>query len=176
MKIDYASEYGRFHENQKLFPGYTLTRYVDKIAKLVQELNTRSLLDYGCGKGYQYIERRLHMQWGGLLPHCYDIGVRQLTKRPNQKFEGIICTDVLEHIHTDDLTEFLHDVFNFSTQTGNSFVFFGISCAPSKNKALSDGRNVHLTVQPPDWWENTLCAAVKDFRVPVFTEYSDYET
>lgn len=156
MKEDYAKLYSPFHENQKLFPGYTVVRYADTIASLVRLYNPASMLDYGCGKGYQYLARRVHEKWGGMLPVCYDIGVRQLNARPEGKFDAIICTDMLEHIATEDLPEILSDIFSFSTESEKSFVVLGISCAPSKNKALPDGRNVHLTVQPPAWWNQMI--------------------
>jgi hypothetical protein len=46
------------------------------------------LLDYGSGKGYQYLARRYHERWGGLLPHCYDIGVQQLSPSPRASSAG----------------------------------------------------------------------------------------
>jgi hypothetical protein len=170
MKEDYAKLYAPFHENQKLFPGYTIERYVDIIAGLVKHHKPTSMLDYGCGKGYQYVGRRVHERWGGILPHCYDIGVRQLNEHPTGKFGAVVCTDVMEHIATPDIPEVLRDIFSFAEKGG--FVFFGISCALSKNKAFPDGRNVHLTVQPPAWWEETISVRASE-GIVVVTKYSD---
>jgi hypothetical protein len=157
--MDYQAEYSRFHENTKYFPGYTITRYVKDIANLVRVCSPRDMLDYGCGKGYQYLARRVHMQWGGLLPHCYDIGVRQLWDVPQQQFDALICTDVLEHIEEKDMEGFLINALSFLRVQGDvehPFAFFSVSCLPSKHKQLSDGRNVHVTQKDYMWWKDIM--------------------
>lgn len=115
-------------------------------------------MDYGSGQGYQYLASRVHEAWGGLLPYCYDIGVRQLSERPEGQFDGIICSDVLEHIDGPDLEGVLADIFGFAAERPNpeeSFVYFHISTVPSK-RLLPDGRNSHLSVHPPSWWQEWL--------------------
>jgi len=114
------------------------------------------ILDYGCGKGYQYLARRVHETWGGVLPHCYDVGIKQFSRRPEGVFEGIICTDMMEHIDEPDVDSVLADVFGFAAVDRPAFAFLAISCAPSKKRDLPDGRNVHLTVQPPAWWAEKI--------------------
>ena len=172
--MDYAAVYGAIHQNDKYFPGYALTRYAAEVADLVRQTQPRSLLDYGSGKGYQYLARRLHDTWGGLLPVCYDVGVRQLAVRPEGTFDGIICSDVLEHIDEDDLPALLADVFGFVSEReapAESFVFFAISCIPSRHKLLPDGRNVHVTLQPPEWWR----ALLANFERPGLRIHSVYQ-
>lgn len=172
MQEDYAKLYAPFHENQKLFPGYTVERYVDTISALVERHSPESMLDYGCGKGYQYLGHRVHEKWGGMLPYCYDIGVRQLNARPNRKHDAVICTDVMEHIATPDIPEILKDIVSLCDIGPRAFVFLGISCAPSKNKAFPDGRNVHLTVQLPEWWDEIIRKNVPK-NLHVVARYSD---
>jgi SAM-dependent methyltransferase len=118
------------------------------IADLVQRTGAKRLLDYGSGRGYQYLRDRVHEVWG-ILPYCYDIGVRQLSDRPEGVFDGIICTDVLEHIDEEDLPEILQDLFGYVRVGG--FVYLEICCRPAF-KLLENGENVHLTVRNPDWW------------------------
>lgn len=159
--MDYARAYTQMHEEKpKLFAGHTLKRYVKPITTLVNEAKPTRILDYGSGKGYQYLEMRLHEQWGGLLPHCFDVGVRQLSKRPEGKFDGIICTDMMEHIEEKDVVMILSDIFSFSSNTPNAFAFFGICCRPSK-KTLPDGRDAHLCIKPRDWWERVILATTR---------------
>jgi hypothetical protein len=155
MSVDYAQEYDQLHEQHpKYFSGFTLKRYADDVAKLVNLCKPERLLDYGSGKGYQYLTKRLHMKWGGLLPHCYDVGVRQLSERPEGRFDGVICTDVLEHIAEPDLPIIIKDIMSFwEIDEPPSFFFASVSCRPSEKKELSDGRNVHLTIKPREWWE-----------------------
>jgi hypothetical protein len=166
MGLNYAEAYSELHKNQKWFAGYTLKRYADEIAKLVIEQQSRSLADYGCGKGYQYLEKRLHEKWGGLLPYCYDVGVRQLASRDPEKrpwpgnFDGIICTDVLEHIEQQDIPGLLDDALSMLTQEDRPvFAYFSAATIASERKNLPDGRNVHVTLKPAEWWDAQWKAA-----------------
>lgn len=154
--MDYAAAYGELHQNEKRFPGYSLTDYVEPIKQLVAEHQPERLLDFGSGKGFQYLVRRHHEAWGGLLPYCYDVGVRQLAELPAGTFGGVICTDVLEHIEERDLPAVLDTIL--SKCEGQGFLFLAISCRPTKKK-LPDGRDVHVTIKPPSWWVGTLKSA-----------------
>lgn len=159
MKMNYAEMYGRIHEDSaKTYPGMTIRPYVPRIAKLVREVGAKRILDYGSGKGYQYLKARVHEEWGGVLPHCYDVGVRQLASRPEGLFDGLISTDMLEHIENDDLDAVLSDMFSFCES--KAFAFLSVSCIPSK-KSFPDGRNVHVTQKPPEWWRNRVAPFVK---------------
>ena len=170
--MDYAKTYGAMHDkNAKHFSGYSIKPYVSEIAGLIRshgvvnftksgiEEATR-LLDYGSGKGYQYHALRVHEHWGGMLPVCYDPGVTQLRIKPEGKFNGIICTDVLEHIEEADVDGLLDDLFGFADV--NAFVFLSIACRPAKRKRLPDGRDVHVTIKPPKWWDAKLAKYQRD--------------
>lgn len=157
--MDYAAVYGELHRNEKAFAGRSIRPYVQDIATLVAETRPRRILDYGCGKGFQYLALRVHEQWGGLLPHCYDIGVRQLRDKPAGPFDGVICTDVMEHIEEPDVDGVLADIFAAVPRRddgGIGFAVFGIACRPAAKKTLPDGRNVHLCVREPRWWQARL--------------------
>lgn len=145
--IDYGKLYKEVHENQKALPGYTICRYADRITALVRQFNPKTLLDFGAGKGYQYLGRRVHEPWG-ILPHCYDPGVRQLDKKPSGKFDGVLNVDVLEHIDEADLDTVIAELVGYA----DKFAFIAVSCRPSK-KNFADGSNFHKTIKPPEWWE-----------------------
>lgn len=178
--MDYAAEYSRLHEKYpKFFAGFTIKRYVEDIKQAVETHDAKTLLDYGCGKGYQYLLRRVHEKWGGILPYCYDIGVRQLSEKPEGVFDGVICTDMLEHIEEADVPRILDDILS----SAGKFVVLGISCRAEKRdvKSLSDGRGVHVCVKPPRWWADQIRKAfernpgwfAKDFPVYVIYEEED---
>ena len=153
--MNYAKVYREMHERHpKHFSGYSIRPYVQEIANLIFEHQPDRLLDYGSGKGYQYLQLRVQSHWGGMLPHCYDPGVRQLSEKPKGKFGGIICTDVMEHIEVFDVPGVLGDIFSFAGP--HAFVFFCIACRPAKRKRLPDGRDVHVTVRKPTWWDDQL--------------------
>ena len=153
--MDYEKKYGQMHDAKaRDFSGYSIKRYVQEIAALVYDRLPDRMLDYGSGKGYQYLALRVHEKWGGILPVCYDPGVVQLRIKPEGKFNGIICTDVLEHIEEADVDGLLDDLFGFADE--HAFVFLSIACRPAKRKKLPDGRNVHVTVKLPEWWDDKL--------------------
>lgn len=150
--MDYGEAYRTMHETDKRFPGYSLSDYVRPIVQLVEQHRPQRLLDYGCGKGFQYLARRHHDAWGGLLPHCYDIGVPQLSRKPEGQFGGVICTDMLEHIAPADVPAILDDLIGYVESGG--FLFLAISCRPANKKLPKafGGANAHLTIEPPGWW------------------------
>jgi hypothetical protein len=148
VEVDYGQRYRKFHASHpSRLAGLSIEAYVPDIAALVERTEAKTLLDYGCGKGHQYLGRRVHEQWGGILPVCYDVGVPNLAERPIGPFDGVICTDVLEHIHRKDVDAILADIFGFATK----FVFLAIGTTPAKKK-FEDGQNLHLTVELPRWW------------------------
>lgn len=151
--LDYGKMYAEVHENQKHLPGFTIRRYVPKIAELNRRFKPQKMLDYGSGKGFQYLVLRIHEKWGGKLPYCYDPGVRQLATKPEGTFDGVVCVDVMEHIAEADIDEVLKDLFSYAKK----YAFIAVSCRPSR-KTFPDGTNLHLTVQPPEWWEPRIRA------------------
>ncbi len=158
--MDYAKAYSALHQrSDKAFSGFSLLPHISAITELVSTTRAQRLLDYGSGRGYQYLAKRAHEAWGGVLPTCYDVGVPMLSTRPQGRFDGVIATDVMEHIEEVDVPTILQDIFGFveTHPSGpKAFAFFSICCKPAKHKTLPDGRNVHLTVKPPGWWNTKL--------------------
>lgn len=148
--------YKLMHKSGKMFRGGSMKGHTEAVADLVSKYQPASLLDYGSGKGVQYDELNLHERWGGLKPHCYDPGYPPIAEKPKGKFDGVLCTDVAEHVPEDAVDAFLADVIGYA----NRFAFFCIFTNPSR-KFLPDGRNVHLTVRPPEWWVERIAAVTK---------------
>ena len=128
---------------------------IEAITRLVKDHKATTLLDYGSGKGRQYgDELNNHQNWG-ILPKCYDPGYEPFAKKPTGTFDGVICTDVAEHIPPDKVQWFLKDVADYA----NKFVMFCISTVPAA-KHLPDARNCHLSVHGPDWWTARIAASL----------------
>lgn len=160
------------HESGKRFPGYSLGAYVDRIAALIEQHEPDRLLDYGCGKGYQYLARRYHERWPGqLLPHCYDIGVPQLSTKPEGQFGGVICTDMLEHVEKPDLQGIIDELIGYTTPGG--FLLVGISCRPTRKRLPGTDLDVHRTIEPPSWWTELLLSRLR--REQGVTIYAEFE-
>lgn len=148
--MNLSDQYRQMHEDGH-FKGYSLMPHVDDIAALVKKYNARTLLDYGCGKGLQYTEAKAHEVWGGIMPTLYDPYVGEISIEPDYeigKFDGLICTDVAEHLENEHVAyDFLQEIFAIPEE----FIFITICTRPAK-KNLPNGRNCHTLVRNQDWW------------------------
>ncbi len=166
----YQKRYRELHQTfPKWFSGALKPVSVENITKLVKETGAQTLLDFGSGKGYQYLKARVHEAWG-ILPYCYDPGVRQLEQKPEGVFNGVLCTDVMEHISDKDVDAHLSEIIGYVDKSAPGFAYFSICCRPAR-KSFSDGVNVHLCVQPPRWWEQKLSRYKRDGLIIL----ADYE-
>ena len=141
--MDLIEQYQAMHEAGH-FGGHSMLPHVDQIKVLIKKYDAKTLLDYGSGRGEQYADGRVMQEWG-IQPTLYDPAVPWLANKPIGGFDGVICTDVLEHLEMPDAD--LLWIFKYAMK----FAFFSICCRPAK-KILPDGRNCHLTVQPQEWW------------------------
>jgi hypothetical protein len=148
----------------RTFAGGSLLRHAPAIKRLIDATGTRTLLDYGSGKGQQYTADSLELPdgtrigkladyWGVDSITTYDPAYEPLSRLPSGTFDGVICTDVLEHCPEEDLPWIVDELFAFARR----FVFANIASFPAV-KALPNGENAHSTVQPPAWWAGLLHA------------------
>lgn len=150
----YLSLYMQMHsEDPNVFVGKSTAKHSKDIKELIKLTGAVSLIDYGCGKGRQYTEHRLHEEWGVPQPYLYDPAYSPYNKLPecDRTFDGVICTDVLEHVPEDGLDYVLDDLFTLA----DKFVFINVSTRPAGRK-LPNGENAHCTVKPHSWWENII--------------------
>ncbi len=142
------------------FQGMSLLPQVQHIKQLIEQTGARSILDYGSGKGLQYRPQPLRIDgepqiwdtvadyWNVDYVACYDPSYPPFSAVPTGEFDGVICTDVLEHCPEEDLPWILDELFGFATR----FVFAGIAGFPAL-KQLPDGQNAHCTVRSLAWWQ-----------------------
>ena len=132
-----------------VFRGMTVVRHEQDIGDLIRKHGARTLLDYGCGAAEAYEPpTELHKRWGVERPHRYDPAFDQFGVRPRgQLFDGVICSDVLEHVAEDNVPKFVSTLFCHATR----FVFASVCCRPAA-KTFPDGSNLHVTVEPYEWW------------------------
>ena len=149
----YIDLYKVMHQDKRNYQGISLMKETPNIANIVLETNSHTVLDYGCGKGNQYIESHLNILFH--IPDdnifMYDPGFDEHKKLPDRKFDGVISTDVMEHIHQDECDKVLEEIFAYAEHS----VFFTISCNPAK-KHFPDGTNYHVNCKPEEWWFATI--------------------
>jgi hypothetical protein len=134
----YAAMQTQFHEDRPDY-GVSGTKFVEPVLNFAKQLNTRDILDYGCGKAT--------LQKGIPFPiQNYDPCNLEYNRRP-QPAAMVVCTDVLEHIEQECLKEVLDDIRALTLQ----LLFVNVACRPAK-KFLPDGRNAHLIQETPNWW------------------------
>ena len=139
---EYQQMQQKFHEQRPDY-GCSSSRYCDMVMKIAQQIGTRDILDYGCGKA--------HLQKGIPFPiQNYDPCMPEYSKRP-QPAEIVVCTDVMEHIEPDCVAAVLHDLQLLTKQV----LILNIACRPAA-KYLPDGRNAHLIQESPNWWLERL--------------------
>ena len=144
----------------QMFAGHSLVPLVQVIKQVVDQFQPRTMLDYGAGKGMLYgppitIEDKNYESvtayWGVDEVICYDPGYAPFSELPTGRFDGVICTDVLEHIPEEDLPWILEELFAYA----RIFVFGNIANYPAR-KHLPNGENAHCTIKPRAWWADLI--------------------
>ena len=148
---------------EQTFAGKMLAQHAPTVKQMIERTGAKSLLDYGAGKGQSYKTKDIQIgsvvaptiqeYWGLDEIRCYDPGYEPFSELPSEQFDGVISTDVLEHITEPDLPWILGELFSYA----NSFVFANIACYPAK-KSLPNGQNAHCTVREPEWWMGMIHA------------------
>lgn len=144
-------------DSEHAFPGQNLHRWLQHIRSLIELTESKTMLDYGSGKGRQYeagvrvghqiIAPSIQSLWQVDEITCFDPGVPEISSLPDGTFDGVIATDVLEHVPEDDVFWVVNELFAHAEK----FVFASIPCYLA-SATLPDGRNAHITLRSPYWW------------------------
>lgn len=149
---------------KETFPGKMLIRHAPGIKRMIDRTGAKSILDYGSGKALGYTLRDVQLTKALKVPsiqeywevdeiRCYDPGYEPFSELPDCQYDGVISTDVLEHITEPDVPWVIDEMFSFARK----FVYANIACYPAV-KLLPNGKNAHCTVRPPDWWAGVVHA------------------
>lgn len=118
-------------------------KHADKVLAIAESIKSKSILDYGCGKGT--LARAIPFPiWE------YDPAIpgKEMSPRPA---DLVVCTDVLEHIEPDKLDAVLMDLKRVTLKVA----YLTISTRKAQ-KTLANGKNAHLIVKDKNWWEANL--------------------
>jgi hypothetical protein len=147
--INYKKEYERLH-SAGFFKGYSCLTLKNEIKSIIQLTDSKTILDYGSGKGCQYSIKQIDEFWG-VVVDCYDPYVKELSILPNKCYDGVLCTDVLEHVPENEVDFVLNNIFS----RANKFAYFCIHTGKAVKK-FSDGTNVHVTIKNQEFWTNLI--------------------
>lgn len=142
---EYAALQTRFHQERSDY-GISGMRYADQIMQLAKSMNTRDILDYGCGKATLQKNIPFPIQ-------NYDPFIEEYNHAPHPA-ELVVCTDVMEHIEPEFVASVLAEINGLT----NKLAFFQIATGPA-SKVLPDGRNAHLIQQSGNFWLTKLIEA-----------------
>lgn len=141
----------------KTFAGLSLLPHAAFIKSLIERVQGRSLLDFGCGKGDQYKQTPFIIDgkhfadlalYFGVQELClYDPAYPEHWTLPSGKFDVVVCTDVLEHCPEEDLDWILAELIGRAKKA----VYAAVASYPAM-KRLPNGENAHCTVRPASWW------------------------
>lgn len=145
--------YPRLHA-EGAFLGKSWIRHAKIFAKLAGPEATEKILDYGCGP-----DGGLANAYPGKV-HSYDPYVEQYAAPiKGLKFTSVFTCDVVEHMTLAQIVELLAKVRRCDAQ----FLYMVAATRISESKKLDNGLNVHITVQPAQWWFGVVQAALPDF-------------
>ncbi|MCK5707615.1 MAG: class I SAM-dependent methyltransferase [Candidatus Aureabacteria bacterium] len=143
-------------------------RAIDKfgLIDLLRKSQVKTILDAGCGSG-KLMQKILEECGSEFTVHGFDIadncldpyfnnikddiltlGVLWNPDDFNKKYDAIICTDVLEHIPTNKISQVLNNLFRCT----NTFCYLAIALFQDGFGPEILGESLHLTVKEPAWW------------------------
>jgi FkbM family methyltransferase len=151
---------------EQTFPGASMNgAHAAAVKRMIEQTGARGILDYGSGKGMQYRPQKIFVDgrhiadgiaeyWDVDEVRCYDPGYAPFSDPPRERFDGVVCTDVLEHCPEEDVDWIVEEIFSFASR----FVYANVACYPA-TKRLPSGENAHATIRAPAWWREKFAVA-----------------
>lgn len=135
------------HHSRNPSYGQSFNVHYPYIGAIVSCLGSTSVIDYGCGNNL-LIDRFRDMGVGNAVG--YDPAIPGIDQLPDEVFDCLVNTDVLEHIPENELPGVLEE-FKKLSNTAIIIPHLG------KAKAiLPNGENAHCTIKTPAEWSALL--------------------
>lgn len=147
IKENYINQYKQLHHDKPDF-GASSSEFLDEISLIIEYLQPRTVLDYGCGKST--LIEVLATRFPEIIFYGYDPAIIGKETLPVKNCDLIINTDVLEHIPEQILPEIISEISSISQN-----VYFNLHHALAF-AILPNGENAHCTVKPPRWYKYLL--------------------
>lgn len=159
---DMVSKGTTFQLKSKMWSGVATLDYSDEIKKYIKKYNAKSLLDYGCGKGHQYIEGSPvsfgedHLTFDKYLGvetvYKFDPCIKEFSQfPPEQKFDAVIVIQAIGNIPDDDLPLLKNILMNYS----GKFCFIGnlVPGRVKKEKVDMQNKEFFKATRTKEWYE-----------------------
>ena len=132
-------------------------RHMKPIIAFCDELEAKTILDYGCGNGSlkRSIEHNYQKKYKVTE---YDPCIIGKCERRPDKADVVVCTDVVEHVEMEFLNKFIYEIYNRCLKG----LYLTISTREA-NELLPDGSNAHRIVRSSTWWINRLT----EMKIPI---------
>jgi hypothetical protein len=137
----YLKQAKLYHQEDKIWQGTSIINYIPKINQIIKDKDIKTILDYGCGKAKHHPK-----EWNAIK---YDPAIQDYQNKPQDKYDLVISTDVLEHIPVENLKQTIDEIFNYS----NKWVFVSVCCRKAE-AILPNGYNAHATIESAKWWRD----------------------
>jgi len=153
-----------YHAGHKTWNGFSQLAYVNDIKALVEKHNANTLLDYGCGKGQQYIEKleytpRVFQTFNEYVNvesfYKFDPCWSEFKKPPpeTQKFDAVIMIQAIGFIPDQDISVLKNILMNHTTK----FCFIGENYSSYGKVKAKKANNLDPAyfkeVRTPDWYK-----------------------
>lgn len=129
-------------------------KWAGYVRQLAEKSGSRSILDYGCGKG----SLAAALDDFDILE--YDPAIPGKDSEP-EPADIVVCTDVMEHVEA----QCVDAVLSHAVGMAKHVALFSISCVQG-DRMLPDGRYAHITVHSPEWWASKLRQFGKVTAIP----------
>ena len=137
----YLEQAKLYHQEDKIWQGTSIINYIAKINQIIKDKDIKTILDYGCGKAKHHPK-----EWNAIK---YDPAIQEYQNKPQDKYDLVISTDVLEHIPVDNIQQTINEIFSYS----NKWVFVSVCCRKAE-AILPNGYNAHATIESAKWWRD----------------------
>lgn len=163
------------HQGSKTYSGSLMRPHVPYLERLILRLQVRSALDYGCGKGEQYLWRdpeegsRTVEERFGFDVTKYDPCWPPFAAEPEGRFDLVICTHTISLIPIQDLKWAIRRLYGFATKA----VFIAEKIGERKKGEVVDPRTRAIGWTAAQWLDQL--APFADERPEVVTVFSSRE-
>ena len=145
---NYLAMYAKMHASG-FYGGSSTELHLQSVAEVVRNKKPKRILDYGCGRS----DLVAHFWMDGERDIArYDPAINKFKHMPEEKFDLILCCDVLEHIPMDSVDRVLGEI-----KAKGDNVLFTISTKLARAK-LPDGTNAHITLLTRQEWSRWICS------------------